>query len=87
MTTPLIEVGLAGRNGLDLLARIAIVHPTEGPEGLTIAGRRAYKAYFYELNKLDYMKAKSSPWSGIRPWVNSTAMETWPEPLSKTIPT
>ena len=31
--------------------RIAIVHPSESPEVLTISGRRAYKVYFHELNR------------------------------------
>lgn len=39
--------------------RIAIFHPTEPPEGLTIKGRRAYKAYFSELNRLGYVEGQN----------------------------
>ena len=39
--------------------RIAIFHPTEKPEGLTINGRRAYKSFFRELNRLGYVEGKN----------------------------
>ncbi|MGY3341964.1 putative ABC transport system substrate-binding protein [Bradyrhizobium sp. USDA 4472] len=39
--------------------RIAIVHPSETPEGLTLSGRRAYKAYFRELNRLGYFEGQN----------------------------
>jgi hypothetical protein len=37
------------------IKRLAIVHPAEPPERLSIGGRRAYKAYFVELNRLSYI--------------------------------
>ena len=39
--------------------RIAIFHPTEPPAGLTVDGRRAYKAYFAELNRLGYIEGQN----------------------------
>src|ERR1700742_161013 len=39
--------------------RIAIFHPTEPPEGLTIKGRRAYKVYFGELDRLGYIEGQN----------------------------
>lgn len=39
--------------------RIAIFHPTEPPVGLTINGRRAYKTYFGELNRLGYIEGQN----------------------------
>lgn len=42
-----------------VIIRIAIVHPNEKPEGLTINGRRAYKAYFGELNRLGYIEGQN----------------------------
>ena len=39
--------------------RIAIFHPTEPPAGLTINGRRAYKTYFDELNRLGYIEGQN----------------------------
>src|SRR6478735_7145993 len=47
-------------NGSSLVAkRIAIFHPTEPPAGLTINGRRAYKTYFGELNRLGYVEGQN----------------------------
>jgi putative tryptophan/tyrosine transport system substrate-binding protein len=39
--------------------RIAIFHPSEPPEGLTVNGRRAYRAFFGELNKLGYNEGQN----------------------------
>jgi putative ABC transport system substrate-binding protein len=39
--------------------RIAIVHPTDPPEALTVNGRRAYKAYFEELKRLGYIEGQN----------------------------
>jgi putative ABC transport system substrate-binding protein len=39
--------------------RIAIFHPTEPPDGLTMNGRRAYKAYFGELGRLGYIEGQN----------------------------
>jgi len=39
--------------------RIAMVHPTEKPEGMTINGRRGFRAYFQELNRLGYIEGKN----------------------------
>ena len=39
--------------------RIAIFHPTEPPEGLTVNGRRAYKTYFAELSRLGYAEGQN----------------------------
>lgn len=36
--------------------RLAIVHPTEQPEKITISGRRTFKAYFSELLRLGYVE-------------------------------
>jgi putative tryptophan/tyrosine transport system substrate-binding protein len=42
-----------------LAKRIVIFHPTEPPAGLTINGRRAYKTYFGELNRLGYIEGQN----------------------------
>jgi putative ABC transport system substrate-binding protein len=42
-----------------VVKRIAIVHPTEEPEGMTVNGRRSFKAYFGELNRLGYVEGKN----------------------------
>jgi putative ABC transport system substrate-binding protein len=42
-----------------IIKRIAIVHPTEPPEGLTVNGRRAYKLFFRELNRLGYIEGQN----------------------------
>jgi putative ABC transport system substrate-binding protein len=39
--------------------RIAIFHPSEPPEGLTVNGRRAYKTYFGELTRLGYIEGQN----------------------------
>jgi putative ABC transport system substrate-binding protein len=39
--------------------RIAIIHPSEPSEGLTINGRRAYKAYFRELNRRGHVEGQN----------------------------
>ena len=39
--------------------RIAIFHPTEPSEALTISGRRSYKTYFSELNRLGYIEGQN----------------------------
>src|SRR5262245_20771716 len=39
--------------------RLAIFHPTEPPEGLTPNGRRSFKAYFGELNRLGYIEGQN----------------------------
>ena len=44
---------------LPVAKRIAIFHPTEPPEGMTINGRRAFKAYFGGLNKLGYIEGQN----------------------------
>lgn len=50
----------AQTNGSVLVTkRIAIFHPTEPPAGLTINGRRAYKTYFGELNRLGYIEGQN----------------------------
>lgn len=36
--------------------RIAVVHPTEKPEGISIKGRRTFKAYFGELARQGYVE-------------------------------
>jgi putative ABC transport system substrate-binding protein len=41
------------------IKRIAIFHPSEPPEGLSINGRRAYKAFFGELNELGYNEGQN----------------------------
>ncbi|MBR0799276.1 ABC transporter substrate-binding protein [Bradyrhizobium jicamae] len=44
---------------LPAIKRIAMVHPSEPPEGLSINGRPAYKAFFGELNKLGYNEGQN----------------------------
>ena len=44
---------------LPVAKRIAIFHPTEPPEGMTINGRRSFKAYFGGLNKLGYIEGQN----------------------------
>ena len=44
---------------LPVAKRIAIFHPTEPPEGMTINGRRSFKAYFGGLNKLGYVEGQN----------------------------
>ena len=39
--------------------RIAMFHPTEPIEGLTVNGRRAYKTYFSELRRLGYVEGQN----------------------------
>jgi putative ABC transport system substrate-binding protein len=39
--------------------RLAIFHPTETIEGLTIKGRPGYKAFFRELNRLGYIEGQN----------------------------
>jgi putative tryptophan/tyrosine transport system substrate-binding protein len=39
--------------------RIAMFHPTEPPDGLTVNGRRAYKTYFGELGRLGYAEGQN----------------------------
>jgi putative ABC transport system substrate-binding protein len=39
--------------------RIAMFHPTEPPEGISITGRRGYKAFFGELIKLGYNEGQN----------------------------
>jgi putative ABC transport system substrate-binding protein len=39
--------------------RIAVFHPSEPPEGLTVNGRRGYKAYFGELRRLGYIEGQN----------------------------
>jgi putative tryptophan/tyrosine transport system substrate-binding protein len=39
--------------------RIAIFHPTEPPEGMTMNGPRGFKAYFGELKKLGYIEGQN----------------------------
>src|SRR5215813_12362613 len=39
--------------------RLAIFHPTEPPEGLTPNGRRSFRAYFGELNRLGYIEGQN----------------------------
>jgi putative ABC transport system substrate-binding protein len=39
--------------------RIAMFHPTEPLEGLTVNGRRAYKTYFGELSRLGYIEGQN----------------------------
>ena len=50
----------AQTNGSALVTkRIAIFHPAEPSAGLTINGRRAYKTYFGELNRLGYIEGQN----------------------------
>ena len=50
----------AQTNGSALVTkRIAFFHPAEPPAGLTINGRRAYKTYFGELNRLGYIEGQN----------------------------
>jgi len=44
---------------LPVIKRIAMFHPSEPPEGLSINGRRAYKAFFGELDKLGYNEGQN----------------------------
>jgi putative ABC transport system substrate-binding protein len=44
---------------LPVIKRIAMFHPSEPPEGLSINGRPAYKAFFGELNKLGYNEGQN----------------------------
>ena len=47
----------AQTNGSALVTkRIAIVHPTEKPEGLTVNGRQGYRVFFGELNKRGFVE-------------------------------
>jgi putative ABC transport system substrate-binding protein len=39
--------------------RIAVVHGTEEPEGMTVNGRRGFRAYFEELSRLGYLEGKN----------------------------
>src|SRR5262249_41623725 len=39
--------------------RIALVHPAEKPEGMTVNGRRGFRAFFEELNRLGYVEGKN----------------------------
>ena len=41
------------------IKRIAIFHPSEPPEGLSINGRRAYKVFFGKLNELGYNEGQN----------------------------
>jgi putative tryptophan/tyrosine transport system substrate-binding protein len=41
------------------IKRIAIVHTSEKPEGMTINGRRSFKAYFGELKRLGYVEGQN----------------------------
>ena len=41
------------------VSRLAIFHPTEPPEGLTPNGRRSFKAYFGELNRLGHIEGQN----------------------------
>jgi putative ABC transport system substrate-binding protein len=41
------------------IKRIAFVHPTEKPEGMTVNGRRGFRAFFEELNRLGYVEGKN----------------------------
>jgi putative tryptophan/tyrosine transport system substrate-binding protein len=41
------------------IKRIAIVHNAEKPEGMTINGRRTFKAYFGELKRLGYVEGQN----------------------------
>jgi len=42
-----------------VIKRIAIVHPTEKPEEMTVNGRRTFKGFFSELNRLGYHEGQS----------------------------
>jgi putative ABC transport system substrate-binding protein len=41
------------------MKRMAMFHPTEPPEGMTVNGRRSYKAFFAELNRLGYFEGRN----------------------------
>jgi len=41
------------------IKRIAIVHNAEKPEGMTINGRRSFRAYFGELKRLGYVEGQN----------------------------
>ena len=40
------------------MKRVAMFHPSEPPEGMTVNGRRSFKAYFAELNRLGYVEGR-----------------------------
>jgi putative ABC transport system substrate-binding protein len=42
-----------------VVKRIAFVHPSEKVEDMTINGRRTFRAYFGELNRLGYIEGKN----------------------------
>src|SRR6516164_8127520 len=42
-----------------VIKRIAMFHPSEPSEGLSINGRRAYKAFFGALNNLGYNEGQN----------------------------
>jgi putative ABC transport system substrate-binding protein len=44
---------------LPVVKRIAFVHPSEKVENMTINGRRTFKEYFGELNRLGYVDGKN----------------------------
>ena len=44
---------------LPVIKRIAMFHPSEPPEGLSINGRPAYKAFFGGLNRLGYNEGQN----------------------------
>ncbi len=59
-------VGVAGwpvcaeiNAGSPVPKRIALVHPNLPPEQLTSSGRRGFKAYFQELDRLGYIEGKN----------------------------
>ena len=41
------------------IKRIAIGHPAEKPEGMTVNGRRPFNGYFSELNRLGYVEGQN----------------------------
>jgi putative ABC transport system substrate-binding protein len=45
--------------GKPVRKRIAIVHPSDKVEEITVNGRRSFKAYFGELNRLGYVEGKN----------------------------
>lgn len=42
-----------------VIKRIAMVHSAERPEGMTVNGRRMFKGYFSELNRLGYLEGQN----------------------------
>ena len=59
--TSLARQGRAWQTGTSAskMKRVAMFHPSEPPEGMTVNGRRSFKAYFAELNRLGYVEGRN----------------------------